>query len=578
MKLKSFMKLTCVILPLALLVMAGCSKKTGSVVAKVGDRVISADDINGFFERAGARFASADQELKAKREFLDSLINQNLLIIGAYEHNLQNQEEVGRVVEGEQNKFLLDVLFEEKILSKATPSEAEIKDWYAKGEDQIKVSHILVGTEEKAQEMLAKLKSGGNFEELAIQNSLDPAVRRNQGDLGWLDWGYMPDNFQDAAFKMKAGEISAPVKTEYGYHIIKVSDRRKVDKRPSYAEAKGAIRSMIIEKRKQSLMRDYFTELHSKYPIKIERPTCDFVLKKLEFLYPDSFGGHARPKNDIDQAQLDKDEQNLVLGSYKGGQLTLGQYLTNLKRVPPERRPNFDIYDSLNEIVFQMAFMDILALEAKDAGIDKSKVYLDKLAKFKELAMADVMRNDSIPAGAQLGEPELQAYYDSHPDEFTQPLRYHLLEIQAADEAKALNYKKTIRSEDQFKKIAAAETERPGGRQVGGDLGILLPTQFPELYDAAKGLNVGQMAGPIQSSGKFSIIWVKERIEPAKEPFENARARIVDKLTKERGDSLYQQWIADIKKRVNVEVFEDVLSSSIDKSVYTTPDSTKAGG
>jgi len=138
---------------------------------------------------------------------------------------------------------------------------------------------------------------------------------------------------------------------------------------------------MIIEKRKQSLMRDYFTELHSKYPIKIERPTCDFVLKKLEFLYPDSFGGHARPKNDIDQAQLDKDEQNLVLGSYKGGQLTLGQYLTNLKRVPPERRPNFDIYDSLNEIVFQMAFMDILALEAKDAGIDKSKVYLDKLAK-----------------------------------------------------------------------------------------------------------------------------------------------------------------------------------------------------
>lgn len=577
MKSKSFMKLFCVLLLLALVGIIGCSKKTGSVVAKVGDRVITADDVNSFFEKAGARFVSADQELKTKRDYLDSLINEDLLIIGAYEHNLQNQEEVGRVVEGEKNKFLLNVLFEEKILSKATPSEAEIKDWYAKGDEQIKVSHILVATEEKALEVLGKLKSGGNFEELAIQYSSDPAVRRNQGDLGWLDWGYMPDNFQDAAFKMKAGEISAPVKTEYGYHIIKVADRRKTETRPGYAEAKSTIRNMIIERRKQSLMRQYFNDLHENYPIKIEKPTCDFVLKKLQFLYPDSFGGHARPKNDIDQTQLDKDEQNLVLGSYKGGQLTLGQYLTNLRRVAPDKRPNFDLYDSLSEIVFQMSFMDILTLEAKDAGLEKSKAYLDQLSKFKELAMADVMRTDSIPAGAQIGESELQAYYDAHADEFTQPLRYHLLEIQAKDEATALDYKKTIHSEEQFKKIAGEKTERPGGRQASGDLGILGPTQFPELYEAAKGLNVGQMTGPINSAGKYSIIWVKERVDPTKEPFENVRARIVDKLTKDKGDSLYRQWIADMKKRINIEIYDDVLAASIDKSAYTTPDTTKTG-
>ena len=355
-------------------------------------------------------------------------------------------------------------------------------------------------------------------------------------------------------------------------------DRRKIEKRPSYAEAKSLIRQQITERRKQILMRAYYNELKDKYPIKIEKPTCDFVLKKLQFLYPDSFGGHARPKNDIDQTQLDKDEQNLVLGSYKGGQLTLGQYLTNLRRVPPERRPNFDMYDSLNEIVFQMSLMDILTLEAKDAGLDKSKSYLDKLAKFKELAMADVMRNDSIPAGAQISEPELQSYYDSHPDEFTQPLRYHLLEIQAKDEATALGYKKSIHSEADFKKVAGEKTERPGARQSDGDLGVLNPNQYPELYDAAKGLNSGQMTGPIKSGGKYSIIWVKERIEPAKEPFENVRARIVDKLTKEKGDSLYQNWIAAMKKRVNIEVYDNVLEASIDKNAYAAPDTTKAGG
>jgi peptidyl-prolyl cis-trans isomerase C len=556
----------------------GCGKKEGHVVAKVGKREITAEDINGFFERNGARFPSAKEELKAKRDFLDSLINQHLLIIGAYEHNLENQEEVVRVVDGEKNKFLLDVLFEEKILSQATPSEAEIKDWYTRGEEEIKASHILVATEEKAQEVLASLKGGGNFEQQALENSIDPSARRNQGDLGWLSWGFMPDNFQEAAYKLKTGEISAPVKSEYGYHIIKISERRKAESRPSYAEAKGQIRGLITERRKQSLMRQYYEELRKKYPVSVEKPTCEFVLNKLATIYPETIGSRPRWRNNIDLAQLDKDEQNLVLGKYTGGQLTIGQYLTNLRRVPEERRPDFDKYDSLVEVVFQMSFMDILTIEAKESGLDKKDSYLDKVSKFKELAMADVMRNDSIPYNAQMDEAEVRGYYDSHPDEFTNPMRFHLLEIQTADSATAVKYMRTITSETEFRTTATKETLRPSGRQSGGDLGVVTDLQYPEFYEAARGARLGQMAGPVKSAGRYSVLWIKERLEPEKQDFELSRRRIVDKLTKEKGDALYRQWIDDMKKRVTVEVYDDVLEANIDRSVYEQADSVKAGG
>lgn len=562
-----------------LLIVAGCGKKDGQVVAKVGDREILATEVNDFFERRGARFPTIDDEFKTKREFLDSLIYQNLLVIGAYEHNLENHEEVQRVLDGEKHKFLLDVLFEQKIMSKATPSEAEMKDWYAKGEDEIKASHILVPTEVEANAVLQELKNGANFEELAVKQSIDPSAARNQGDLGWIGWGSMVESFQEAAYKMKPGEISAPVKTEYGYHIIKVADRRKVEGRQSYGESKAMLKQMIEERRKQTLMRDYYEELKKKFPITVEKPTCDFVLNKLEFLYPDTIAGTPRWRNNIDPAQLDQDEMNLVLGSYSGGQLTLGQYLGNLKRIRPESRPAFDQYDSLKEVVFQMSLMEILAVEAKNEGLEKSDRYTQRVTKFKEMAMADVFRNDTIPHEVNVADDEVRAYYDSHPDEFTAPLRFHLLEIQADDETTANKFKSSIRTEEQFRSTATAETQRPGGRQNGGDLGVVTGVQFPELCDVAMGVRVGQIAGPVKvPGGKYAIVWVKERIEKQTEEFEATRLRILDKLTKDMGDALYRQWIDDAKKRVQVEVFEDILRASFDKEAYAKTDTTQSGG
>jgi len=574
----SFKKLT-VFASLALIIAAvfatGCGKQDSPVVARVGDRTIELSEIEDFFDRRGARFSSAEEELRIKRDFLDSLIYQNLLIIGAFEHNLENQEEVLKVVEAEKVKFLLEVLFDKKILSKATPSEAEIKDWYVRMGEEIKASHIVVDSESTAREVLDKLKDGAVFEELAVEYSMDPSAKRNQGDLGWFTWGTMVDNFQKAAFRMKPGEISAPVKTQYGYHIIKVVDRKKLEDRPGYSESKDAIRNMIMDRRKQVLMREYADELKEKYPITIKKETCQFVLNKLEFLYPDTIGGRPRWRNNIDPSALDLAEKALALGTYEGGQLTLGEYLDNLRRVPPEKRPDFDQYDSLSEVVFQMSFMDILQIEAKALGLEDDPKYREKLRRFKELAMADVMRNDSIPYDVELNEGEVQEYYDTHPEEFTSPLKFHLLEIQVSDQGQAQKYAQTIGSEARFRKIAGEVTLRPGKKNAGGDLGIVQREHFPELFEAAENLKRGRIAGPIETgSNKYSVIWVKQKIDPVLQDFNLVKSKIIDKLTKQKGDRLFEEWIADMKKRVEVEVYDDVLAESIDESKYARPDTT----
>jgi len=89
----------------------------------------------------------------------------------------------------------------------------------------VKASHILVSTLDEANHVLAELKSGKDFGELARKHSSCPSGREG-GDLGFFGKGQMVKEFEDAAFKLKAGEVSGPVKTQFGYHLIKVTGTR----------------------------------------------------------------------------------------------------------------------------------------------------------------------------------------------------------------------------------------------------------------------------------------------------------------------------------------------------------------
>ncbi|MEE9443295.1 MAG: peptidylprolyl isomerase [candidate division Zixibacteria bacterium] len=567
------------ILILALTIsLSGCGKNESEIVAQVGDRVIKISQILGPIERYDVKYISAEAELETKRMMLDSLISRELLIIAAYENNMENENEVVRVLEGESIKFLLDALFEKEIISKARPSEAEIKDYYNRLSEEIKTSHIVVDSLSEANDILEMLKQGEVFEDLAVKFSIDPTAKRNQGDLGWISWGMMIDDFQETAFALQPGEISAPVKSDFGFHIIKLIDRKPIERRPSYEEQKNQIRNMIIERRRRVLMRDYVAEMQKKYPVTVEKPTCQFVLNKLAYLYPDTIGTRPRWRDIIDPKQLDRDEQALVIGNYEGGQLTLGEYIKRAEKMPEKNRPDFDDYDSLATVIFQMALWDILGVEARKMGLEEDEDYIRKVTRLREFAMADLMLNDSIPSKVELTEEDLVEYYNTHPEDFTSLCRYHLLELQVASQEEAFKDKSTISSEEEFKRRAGRKTLRPGKKSIGGDLGIIVRDQYPELFDAAEKVSVGRITDPVKMGSKWSIALVKQKFEPELIDFESVRLVIIDKLTKEKGDAIYREWVEEMKKRVEVIIYDDVLTGTIDESIYeNVADTSQAG-
>ncbi|NLY67533.1 MAG: foldase [Tissierellia bacterium] len=151
-------------------------------------------------------------------------------------------------------------------------TEDEMKNYFEENKDsfaqkeEVKARHILVEDEETAREVKEKIDKGGDFEELAKEYSTDTGTKDKGGDLGYFGKGKMVKEFEDAAFSLDIGEVSEPVKSEYGFHIIKVEDRKEA-KEANYEESKEEIREKIFEQKYPEAYNNWIQKKLEEYDI-----------------------------------------------------------------------------------------------------------------------------------------------------------------------------------------------------------------------------------------------------------------------------------------------------------------------
>ena len=171
-------------------------------------------------------------------------------------------------------KDIENYLIVEKILGKDIKiTEEDMKEYFEENkesfneEEQVQASHILVKDEKTANEVIEKLNAGEDFAELAKEYSTDEGSAKAGGDLGYFAHGDMVEEFSDAAFKLKEGEISEPVKSEYGYHIIKVTGKKEA-KEAKYEDHKEEIKTILFDEEINAKYQDWLDETKEKYKIK----------------------------------------------------------------------------------------------------------------------------------------------------------------------------------------------------------------------------------------------------------------------------------------------------------------------
>lgn len=224
--------------------------KPDPVVAEVNGEKISLSDLMTTFRALPARLQQVPFE-QLYRPLLEHAIAIRLLAAEGRKAKLQDSEAVKRRLRYIEGQYVYEAYVEKIVGERAT--EAKLKEAYEayvkehKGEEEVRASHILVKTEQEAKDILAQLDKGADLATLAKEKSIDPSKDRNSGDLGFFTKEQMVKEFAEAAFALKKGETAkAPVKTQFGWHVIRVTDRR-AQAAPKFEEVKDQLRQKLAE-------------------------------------------------------------------------------------------------------------------------------------------------------------------------------------------------------------------------------------------------------------------------------------------------------------------------------------------
>ncbi len=274
------------VMVLFLFVVSPLRAEESPLIARVGPYTLTRAD----FEKEIENNANLKALLSLKPEMKSVLVNRwveiTLLGLAGKEAGLDKDPEVKAEIEEQVRMILARHYFERRILKDLKVSESEAQEYYLAHKkdyqlpERIQARHILIRVPEgagpedeaaalkKAREIRKKLLAGADFSEMARKYSEDPGTKDRGGDLGLFARGQMIPEFEEAVFKLKVGEISPPIKTRFGYHLVRVEARVPAQVQP-YEKVKEQVVQDLLEAKKQERLSAVLKELKKKYPVEV---------------------------------------------------------------------------------------------------------------------------------------------------------------------------------------------------------------------------------------------------------------------------------------------------------------------
>ena len=242
-----------------------------NVLATVGGMPITEEEVNAFLEGLGPR-GQAYNNPEGKKAVLGQLVANKLLLLDA-RRNLYEAEPAFKAELAKLRDNLLISYAADKAVASATVTDKDAEDYYNQNksrfmtEESVNASHILVDSEEKALEILTRIKAGEiSFEQAAMESSSCPS-KANGGSLGDFGRGQMVPEFDTAVFAMEVGEITdSPVKTQFGYHLIKLNAKNAAEEMP-FAEIAPEIKNALLQEKQRAAYESKINQLKILYPV-----------------------------------------------------------------------------------------------------------------------------------------------------------------------------------------------------------------------------------------------------------------------------------------------------------------------
>ncbi len=351
---------------------------------------------------------------KLREDFLDEMIQTKLFAAEAKKLGMEKDELITSKIDSYKKKVLREAHFDNQIKSNIKISEKEIEEAYSFLQEERKISHLFVPTKEKADSLYSLLEKGADWNSLAASIFKDSVLSKSGGDLGWVYWDQLDHELSMVAYRLKPGVYSKPVKSTFGYHIIKVTDYKKkpMITRSEYELHRRKAKTILQYKIGDEKAAEYINKLAKSAKIVIYPEVFRFVFDQLNEKFkrkPTQFN----PMSDIQLTDSEIkniktnlwDERNRVLAKVNGSNFTVADLLSYINYIPYEV-----IYTSAKATI-DYAFRDyLITKEAEKLGLARTEFVRVKSNIYSNNLLASEFRKSEVRK-VELTEKDLKDYF-----------------------------------------------------------------------------------------------------------------------------------------------------------------------
>ncbi|HVO73708.1 MAG TPA: peptidylprolyl isomerase [Ignavibacteriaceae bacterium] len=530
-------------------------KEKNEIVATVGTHSIS---LNQFEERySGYLFYSGVKDnLTVRQSILNNMVNELLLRYYDNNKNILNDPEYKKESEWTKNQALLAFLKDREIYAKISVSEEEIRDAFVMVNKKIAARHLFAETEEEADNLYELLKIGVDFNYLARQTFSDSVLRNNGGYLGYFSWGNMDPAFEEAAYSMKIGEISKPVKTEYGYSIIKIDDiiSDPLLTETQFLNKKHQLERLIKISKKKPSEIEYINRIIDRDKVSFNDEVLNKFLSAFLTENSNSFNEFEKLKSALNPES--------ACAEYNGSTYKVSDLMNWINELPSSYDERIKTLDDLKNIIKGFFIQEKLLQIARRKGYDKDPELLKTSAKMEDNLFLE-HKNREIVDNSQVSDSEALEFYRKNVDLFSREKELNVQEIILQDPDSSQVIIKRLKHGEEFGRLAKEYSIRKWSAENGGEMGFAPVSKFGMLKDTLWNSEIGSLVGPIKVQDYYGIFKVLGKINQKPFEFSEIKEKVVSAVRLEKRKPVMENYLKEIQKKINVQINQELLRTFI---------------
>ena len=534
-----------------LLVLWGCAQEGERPVAKIDEVPIAAESLRAFVEKLPPGLRHPEGGDAARRQYVQSLIDRQLILKEAIVHGLDTLRAVKRAVDEVVDARVIALYRARNITAQVQVPEEDVRRIFAEGgyHRERKLSAILVHTRAEIEAAVAALAAGQPFAEVARAHSLDERSAARGGELGFIGREAAPRLHIPAEVfnALPAGEISAPLRAGRSWHVVRFTE----DRDAPYERYRPLIEEQLFAERLAQVEAEHFESLGAAAGAALAGAGLRLMLSAAQR---------------EDGALLDTCAAPLY--TFAEGQATVAAAYKALRRLNAQR--------SLKDSTRARAALERLVLRpllqrraAREQGLYDDPDIQRLATRAYQDALLNAVRS-RFAAVEMLSDAEVWAYYDSHPDMFYHEESVEVEELLASNPAEAQWLRDQLAAGASFADLADRSVRAQAAQsQARFHFHPRDEKLYPHLVPAIYAAEPGELVGPIRVRDGYSIFRVQGRHPGRVEPYEQVQRRARALLRRERENAAFTTLVKDLRQRYQsrVEIDERALKAALPDSL-----------